>query len=161
MLENADILTAILHSRLDQNFPLCIEDTTKHHNFVLSWFCDNIPFLTALVTLNRYVIKDVKPVNGTTALLRNPFSNDSRFTEVTESIGNVDGWYLHYDPFKSKWIHSCKACGSSISQPKHIFMHRQREHRKGVEGAPILNFYSKYPKKQRCNWYLREVTLSI
>jgi len=147
MVENANMLTKIMHNRLDQHVALRIEDTTKHDNFALSWFRDNIPRFAAFVTLNRHVIEDVKSVDGSTTLLRNPFCIESNFTEITETLGDIEGCYLHYDRVKSKWIRSGKACGSNTSQPKRTCIYRQGEHRKGAEGAPILDFYSKYPTK--------------
>lgn len=80
MLANANMLTNILHNRLDQNFALHLEDTAKHDNFALSWFRDNTPRFVEFVTLNRYIIKDIKCVDGTTTLLRNVFCSDFHHT---------------------------------------------------------------------------------
>ena len=90
ILENADILTIILHNQLERLIALRVEDQSEYHNFSLSWFCDSIPRLTALVTLNRHVIADIKYVDMSTTLLCNPFIKYSSFIEVIEIIGDMD-----------------------------------------------------------------------
>ena len=118
------------HNRI-LNFP----DDRKQDHFTTKWFRNDLPRFCCLMILLGHVVDDIGCASTDSTLLSHP---QDHFVAIPDTAEELEGFYLHYNRVKHRWVRSGLALGSdklplrsmSYVQSNHIVRSKMKRYSK-------------------------------